>query len=597
MLTFEHLVYSQIRPLIPCHEEDLNLYSTFNNSNLSIENSISKHIEKLNKQLSELQNISSKQKEKLVATSYYDEIHDAYSGKKIDWGKLKETKSIQEEINIVKEKILEITKFWEKYKTYPEGCDTFFLRHDRIKKINSDIKSILDIISHRIVNRSQIISPESLEVTDLELCYLWANNSHKPLEINLKDMEESIGKYDAGRLISARIAEKSALSYFNMLKYNVEDVSIKQCSNRSNDWIDYDLLANEIPIDVKNARKSFTNPDSYVEHCVPHFKNSRINNAEVKIVGILSSYLSIKDIENESSNCLVLGWISRTNVRQIYKWMKRRFGEQINLDGVWNDKYFPGWMFEYPDQHYLNNDKRSDLANSVVREILDLKLLNNEIPKWIFSLATTVKPEILPLNDIEKSILSDLYDIRDNLSYCRPAIYLYALSFILSGLLSKSNREEIFMPLHSMIFTSETNPIGLDDSLNYISKLFQNLHSTYNYIIEHKYAFIAFKMTHPLILRGQLADNTWITVMAYCGGWRLVPFKVRCSAIPLIIGRHSTCPSCSLLICDQCGYCSNGCDLVAERQGRLNELESLRIRGMISDSEYSAKKQEILTAL
>lgn len=216
----------------------------------------------------------------------------------------------------------------------------------------------------------------------------------------------------------------AAFAYFSELGFSVSDVSIKQCTNDNDDWVYYDLLVDDVPVDVKNARESFSSPGYFVEHCVPQFKISRKNGSEVKVAGVFSHYESTSGMMHNPSECLVLGWTSRSYVRRLYRWMKCRFGELINIDGVWQDRYFPGWIFEYPDVHYPRRRDSVDLANSIVDEFAELKLAEWELPKWLFAFSSVATPEKLPMSENERIVLKDLLVIRRDLGYTLPAVYL-----------------------------------------------------------------------------------------------------------------------------------------------------------------------------
>jgi cold shock CspA family protein len=95
--------------------------------------------------------------------------------------------------------------------------------------------------------------------------------------------------FNAAKMISARGAEKLVINFYRNLGEQVEDISLHQITQASENWKLGDVMLNSQELlDVKNARTE-VNSNVYSEFCVPTFKNNR--GSDVKIVAVLSQYL------------------------------------------------------------------------------------------------------------------------------------------------------------------------------------------------------------------------------------------------------------------------------------------------------------------
>ena len=164
------------------------------------------------------------------------------------------------------------------------------------------------------------------------------------------------------RVLSARAAEKSVMEFYQRYEYYVEDVSIHWFTSESPDWEQYDLKINEFSFDVKNSRCSKQNPNSYVEHCVPSFKQDR-SNRDVTIAGVLSPDLPISKILNPESPMsqdtpiLFLGLANIKKLTEIRDEFETPNLLEINLKRPNRRELFlPGWIFNYPKFLYEQRD-------------------------------------------------------------------------------------------------------------------------------------------------------------------------------------------------------------------------------------------------
>ena len=437
---------------------------------------------------------------------------------------------------------------------FTEVARSYLVIHDLVAKETSETSS------------DNIYCGSALNDSDISLCLAWSNVPDRPrhdVDV-LQLLLQHVGNYDACRLLSARSAELAAISYYKQLSFHVEDISIRQINWGDDRWRDCDMLAGEAPLDVKNARSSFTSPGTYVEHCVPRFKLNRKTQDEVSIVGVLSSYVSDpEDIIAGLEKCQVLGQVNVTEIRDLYRWMRKRFGPAFNIDGVWNPGFLPGWIFDYPVEQYTGRSVIQEHVRGHLNYFYDDEdYRTNGLPVWMLALAAQ-HPVIsrIKLPECHKKILNDLSSLGDSVSIKRSSIYLYCMGFLLEAMLSKGDGETSFDALRELLFSGRDSAttLLLIDPQAYVRNLVRMLTDIHAEAKRQDLQFRAFQMPHPGILRGQLRSGSWMTLIAYCGGWLKKPVKIRCGASPLFFGRNETCTSCERLICSSCKFCSKSC--------------------------------------
>lgn len=250
--------------------------------------------------------------------------------------------------------------------------------------------------------------------------------------------------------------------------------------------------------------------------------------------------------------------------------MRGRFVGTLNLDGLWRQGYLPGWIFEYPDAQYAHRKTAIAELGDVIAEFKKVcKSAEEDIPGWLLTLCPN-RDMVTSLNisKTKRRILSDLHLLDDQIGVSRPSLYLYVMGVMLESMLEGTSSDETAAALKDLMFCcrDSTYPLFLLDTQEYVANLVGLLSRVHEEATRKKVRFVSFAMPHPSILRGQRDDLSWMTLIAYCGGWREVPVKIKCGASPLFFGRHYICPSCSRLICSECGYCANDCTLVTKRQ-------------------------------
>lgn len=440
----------------------------------------------------------------------------------------------------------------------------------KILKVAPDLAKMLLDMQQTKGDSNQVVTA-SANADDIHLCLTWAGlGATATQHRDLQHLIQTLGDYDANRLLSARIAEHAAAAFYVALGHEVIDVSIGQIGNSNNQWKDFDLLVNGRPIDVKNSRRSFSSHDSYVEHCVPKFKLSRATGMEVSVTGILSEYSTVERLVESNSSCRILGEVTASEIRRLYVWAGRRFGSILNIDGIWKPSYQPGWIFEYPPEYYPSRNAAIANIPYLIESLKASGITNDQIPGWLLPLCPD-REVASPLTGSSQAskILSDLHSLDDEIGFSRPGLFIYVMGLFLEATANGEQAGQLDGPLRALLFLHESSlsrPLGLEDSQSYVANLIDMLVQVQNEVHQQNIKLTAFRLTHPSILRGQRDSGSWMTLLAYCGGWRQVPVRARCGATPLFFGKHEVCPDCGHLVCSDCGYCSRDCVSVVRRQ-------------------------------
>ena len=373
-------------------------------------------------------------------------------------------------------------------------------------RISSLASEILRNIFRRKMHASVLPSRRIAKI-DQALCLAWSN---KPVfsDGSLPSFVDVVGAYDAARLLSARTAEIAAIDYYRGLGYKVSDVSVGQLTRGEQSWKDFDLLVGDRPVDVKNARRSFSSPDNYVEHCVPAFKTSRKSGQEVSILGVLSNYRSAEQF-GSSDECTILGEANSSEMRNLFRALRERFGKIIDFSAMWNPGFQPGWAFEYPVEHYPYRSEAIQKIDTLLAEYQDAQWEAGLVPKWLYTLSNN--PEFLEksnVSDIQRRVIADLHKLRTSTGLTRPSLYLFVMGCILEALSRGEPEGEIERALIRTLFigwqsTPQFYPLGLDDTQGYIWNLIYNLRQVHAAALNQGIRFKGFKMTHPAILRGE----------------------------------------------------------------------------------------------
>lgn len=422
------------------------------------------------------------------------------------------------------------------------------------------------------IDRQVDFPDQGLSELDEQLCLLWSNNRTglaKPL-----GLLQVIDDYHAMRLYSARTAEHAAVSYYSQLRFVVEDVSIHQVTGESHRWKTHDLEVDGRPIDVKNSRRSFSSPGSYSEHCVVNWKLHDRAGSSIKIAGVLSDYVTAGSyLAGYSGSAVFLGEVSREELVKTALWFQNRTNGLLQFIDITKPRYFPGWVFEYPDEHYGEVGLDPLAVSAAIERATSSGLSVEDVPR---SLILFTPPELgLKFFPSDAQIVCSLIEMRDAVGLSRMSAVLFVLSeFVLAvrGVRHSFDAERL---AHYIFFEARSGqrnhqrPFGKLDTESFVAEMLKALGCAWELARERLRRFQKFQLVGANILRGDAGDGEWTTVLAYCGGFLVGRIKARCGKSPLVIGDASVCHHCLHLICPKCGWCTEGCPQVHENPLRV----------------------------
>jgi cold shock CspA family protein len=424
---------------------------------------------------------------------------------------------------------------------------------------------------------------EDLNDADKQLAACWANL-------------DGPGNADhtLARMLSARAAEKVALNFYRQFSLPVEDISCTQLQGSSEEWKLYDLMAGQRPIDVKNARVPVNNRQTYVEHCIPRFKQAR--GQDVKIAAVVSPWVRIDQFQGTSSlwsnvvPCRFIGEADRHGAEQL----ERSFADlatrasttiiTVAKSHEGSANVLPPWLFDYPDFFYRSRDQSREWLLRVSEDQLpsldDLKLTGiNPLPAFLGA-HRPLPPSWLPLlSHWQREFYDRVQHHPEPVSL--PRLYLHLLLHFLE-VSQTPGRHSDYSPegYRDLLYQNAASgkaPVGVVDPLSVICTLLDALNTLWhNRDVIRLHDFQSFCFRGEGILSGRKKGTTAeVRILAYCGG--RVPGKGKCGNAPLLIGREGTCDGnkCGYLICDKCKSCKSGCAKGRERRGDEEDADAL----------------------
>lgn len=401
-----------------------------------------------------------------------------------------------------------------------------------------------------------------LDEDDIKLVGKWCQPQQNNLDRTAIVEAQGKEKWELGRLLSARSAEKVAAGFYQHYGKKVKDISITQVhKNGKSDYWKYDLNVDDMPIDVKNSRQSRQSEDRYTEHCIPKFKYSR-ENQEVIIAGVFSRYLwphaLLKPTEYHGDTTIqFLGETTRKKLQVLRNEFKNLvdFGE-TNPTGI---HFLPPWVFDYPEYVYAERDE-------ALKELKDftnfdaLKGATFEFELQPVGIATSIDlAEILDSKtseEWEQRLLNQLRKRIEKYGLSLPFLFLTILEHFLSMATSSITVSDFEPSKYTtfMFYGKCDKPLGIYDPLKTVDSLIKALSILWTAENELIRQFRKFKLSSFNILQGETNPNgsLWTTLIAYCGG-RLEDGSA-CGKNPLILGQSKHC-ECRRLICPNCGFC------------------------------------------
>lgn len=431
---------------------------------------------------------------------------------------------------------------------------------------------------------------------DLKLIAEWLNISDS-ISNNLyskKDLIEyasrsrgkqgvSISNWDITRLISARCAEWVAIRFYTKLREKPQDCSVEQIQrdNHSSNWRLCDIKSRDFNIDVKNARRPFSGGSSNAEQFVKSFKLDK-NQNNIIYLGTLSKYKKIEDeLDNNEVDVQILGEVSINHIYEVQTWIRNNYSSNFEIDFSRvrdNSKkqignFIPGWMFEYPNDFYENQDQ----IYLKFEQLTDWMRLN-KIDEDIHISFSIIGDKNLRSSKEDKQhdnlLVNSLLDMKDSIGISRRNIYLLVLAFTIDSIINRDNYEP--KKWEDVLYYDEdfSAPLGLYDPETYIADLIDVLQNIWT---NNKHALLkydSFKLSGPNILKGLKRGSKPETIIAYCGGWQIHNWgKVPCGKNPIFIGESEICQSCGYLICpeEDCKTCNEYCEENKKRRMIINK--------------------------
>ena len=496
-------------------------------------------------------------------------------------------------------KLLDISKYYIIKKQRSEA----FIQNKREQEKAKSRKLLLPIVAitkrlNSLIENIPIFIPHpKLDRQDILLALLWKNGKREAINklkfgLDLEKLNETHFKdHEFVRLISARAAEKAAITFYERFGFQVNDISISQLegSNSVNEWKFYDLdVQGYYHIDVKNSRRSKSSPDRYVEHCIKKFKVDRYDN-DIRIAGILSNYLWLDCLLGEQNSFIntEIAFIGETDQKKLST-LKEFFDDELLIiidfkrTGNSSQSFLPPWVFDMPEFVYKKRDE-------ALKELDEIAWSN---PKtWQSSgfqpLPIIIHSESIPetflkgyeLKDWELGFLNDLMHLREKGLLSLSFIYLTILKSFLVNLSNDGDftdytpeayRKFLYFDIKEL---NKKSPLFIYDPLEIIDELITSLNILWSGNHDLIGNFKIFRLVNYSILQGkeQPADDVWKTLIAYCGGWTE---SGKCGKNPLVLGNQTHCSECGKLICDTCGFCTQNCPASHSRKRSEREFNS-----------------------
>lgn len=432
--------------------------------------------------------------------------------------------------------------------------------------VEADQRAIMDQLS---ATAAPVVRPgAALEPIDYTLTLHWAGladrgRTHCGLVAGLSDVRACLGDYDAARIISARSAELVVMQWYREVGQTVEDVSIAQLQLRAKGWRSHDMAVDGRPIDVKNARRSARRNQGYSEH-IAKFKAHRPFSAQVYLVGVLSDFLSCDDFaRGRRGEVCVLGEVSQSDLAGLAGYLLRRFSDVFDTKSltvmcIAKPGLVPGWMFEYPAEHYVTRGIAIARVGDLVEDAARRRW---RLPKYLISFVDNAeRASGYSESDRDCAIWMELRNLAREIGFSRRGLYYCLLGTALQAAM-KGDRHFHPSLFRAWMFDCNevTRPLGLCDPLGYVDALIAALEGIWGAGAETRLgSYRMFRLTAPGILRGVRQSGEEETVLAYCGGWKSDTAKP-CGRNPLHLGIARVCPKCGRLVCPDCGWCSLGC--------------------------------------
>jgi hypothetical protein len=404
--------------------------------------------------------------------------------------------------------------------------------------------------------------------------------------------------YELGRMLSARAGEKAAEAFYAARGLTVRNVSLDQLDGRADAWKTHDLTVDGRPVDVKNSRRSFSSPDTFVEHCVPRFKATRAS-GDVTLCAVLSPWRSVTSLllADEASGpwgdgpvereaVTFVGELTRGRMEALRACFPPREHLRIDFSRPGDDReFFPPWAFDAPA--FVTAARDQALARIPADAFADpapwAELHLNALPLAV----ATGRPWG---GGFEHAWQLEFYaELRRVLGWAAEKAGVpwgLSLPFVFLGVLNHFARvlagdaaEEGYAPSEyaPFLFADDAGrtPLGIPDPLGTVKSLLGTLDLLWRSSRDEARRFRGFRLTGMRVLKGwelTAQGEREQTLVAYCGGWTTSDAgnRVRCCRSPLVLeppGENACrpCSRCGHLVCPTCGFCTYECPGIQER--------------------------------
>jgi len=442
------------------------------------------------------------------------------------------------------------------------------IRKEQLFDSNADLQQSISDLANRFVTY-----PE----TKFRASYTQMCGEHEQLALSWASGDSD---YEKAKMLSARFAELKTAEFFRVTGHVVEDVALHQLTRKTEEWKNYDLLVDDVlPIDVKNARHTF-NGTQFVQYTVKRFKTDQ-SGQDVKVFGVLSPYLKFDDIrlamagdEPVYDDVTILGETSAKTISTLQvEFSKRNLRVLFGLSDKW-----PVWVFNNKLEWYEDQKRALILFKDAAKKIRpnQWSCLNyRPLPQFLIS--GMIIPEILKQDLLPWQIwyLAKLEDKAKNDGLTLPWLYLFTFQHFIEAMTNlRSAEDKEYSPKGYEVILFGTvpgkepefncgRPAGLIDHVAAMGKLINALTILWSERRTTQLETLRdFVLKDQGLLRASNPFGKQVTVLAYCGGW--ITKLGRCGNFPLILGKHITCESCGMLICDECGHCSDQCKVDRE---------------------------------
>ena len=193
-------------------------------------------------------------------------------------------------------------------------------------------------------------------------------------------------------------------------------------------------------------------------------------------------------------------------VRQTYAWARARFGAKLDLKGIWDVGFLPGWLFEYPKEHYPRRHEAIHNLDALAWDLVEAGAMGNNLPGWLLVLCPDESLiRSLPLDERKRRIVVDLRSMASDIGISRRTLYVYAMGLTLDALAQEQSADDDLVMLSEMLHVPSggegpSSMLGLHDPMGYVSSMIDTLRAIAEKLLAMKLHLVGFKLINPAVL-------------------------------------------------------------------------------------------------